>query len=138
MEVYYDANRVYPGSRLHPYAPGAPGQTGHVDLKAHPELIESALEDFVPFTHRPATQAFYELLRELNGPASHLESSDCAYRAPKPVVSRNSNDAIGESASRLLDDARWLVSRYTALQCSHRFSLFSCCSRYSPGGSTAI
>jgi hypothetical protein len=44
------------------------------------------------------------------------------------VVSRNSSDAIGERASRLLDDARWLVSRYTALQCPHRFHLFSCCS----------
>lgn len=84
MEVYYDHDRVYQGSRLHPYAAGAPGQTGHVDLKAHPELIASALEDFVPFAHRPATQAFYLLLHELNGPASHLETSDCAYRAPKP------------------------------------------------------
>jgi len=45
-----------------------------------------------------------------------------------PVVSRNSNEAIGECASRLLDDPRRLVSPYTALQCPHRFSLFSCCS----------
>src|SRR5450756_1856154 len=54
------------------------------------------------------------------------------------VVSRNSNEAIGECASRLLDDPRRLVSPYTSLQCPHRFSLFSCCSRCSPGGSTAI
>jgi hypothetical protein len=45
-----------------------------------------------------------------------------------PVVSRNSNEAIGECASRLLDDPRRLVSPYTPLQCPHRFSLFSCCS----------
>jgi hypothetical protein len=45
-----------------------------------------------------------------------------------PVVSRNSNESIGECASRLLDDARLLISRYTAPQCPHRFSLFSCCS----------
>jgi hypothetical protein len=90
VQVYYDEHRVYPGSRLHPYAPGDPGQTGYVDLKVHPELIESALEDFVPFAHRPATQAFYELLRALNGPASHLETSDCAYRAPKPHQDLNS------------------------------------------------
>jgi hypothetical protein len=44
------------------------------------------------------------------------------------VVSRNSNEAIGQCASRLLDDPRRLVSPYTALQCPHRFSLFSCCS----------
>jgi hypothetical protein len=94
MEVYYDDNRVYPGSRLHPYAPGAPGQTGHVDLKAHPERIESAMEDFVPFGERPATHAFYHLLRELNGPTSHLETSDCAYRAPKPHQDPNSPLAL--------------------------------------------
>jgi hypothetical protein len=46
---------------------------------------------------------------------------------PAAVVSKNSNDAFGECASRLLDNARWLVCRYTALQCP-RFSLFSCCS----------
>jgi hypothetical protein len=45
-----------------------------------------------------------------------------------PVVSRNSNEAIGQCASRLLDDPRRLVSPYTPLQCPHRFSLFSCCS----------
>jgi hypothetical protein len=32
---------------------------------------------------------------------------------PTGVVSRYSNDAIGECAGPLLDDARWLVSRYT-------------------------
>jgi hypothetical protein len=84
MQVYYDSARVYAGSRLHPYAAGAPGQTGHVDLKVHPELIASAMEDFLPFADRPATQAFYELLRVLNGPSSHLETSDCAFRASKP------------------------------------------------------
>jgi hypothetical protein len=94
MEVYYDPDRVYPGSRLHPYAPGAPGQTGHVDLKVHPERIESDLEDFVPFAHRAATHAFYDLLRELNGPTSHLETSDCAYRAPKPHHDPNSALAL--------------------------------------------
>jgi hypothetical protein len=36
-------------------------------------------------------------------------------------VSRNSNDAIGECASRLLDDPPRLVSPYTPLQCPHRF-----------------
>jgi hypothetical protein len=46
----------------------------------------------------------------------------------EPVVSRNSNEAIGQCASRLLDDPRRLVSPYTPLQCPHRFSLFSCCS----------
>lgn len=94
MQVYHDPNRTYPGSRPHPYQPGAPGQTGHVDFKAHPELIESSLEDFIPFAHRPATQVFYDLLRAVNGPASHLETSDCAYRAPKPHRDANSTLAL--------------------------------------------
>jgi hypothetical protein len=94
MKVYYDDARTYPGSRLHPYGAGATGQTGHVDLRAHPELIETALEDFVPFAQRAATRAFYDLLREVNGPASHLETSDCAYRAPKPHQDPNSPLAL--------------------------------------------
>ena len=38
------------------------------------------------------------------------------------------NDAIGECASPVLDDARWLVSRYTCCNVPTVFSLFSCCS----------
>jgi hypothetical protein len=34
----------------------------------------------------------------------------------EPVVSRNSNEAIGQCASRLLDDPRRLVSPYTPLR----------------------
>jgi Ca2+-transporting ATPase len=64
--------------------------------------------------------------------ASAQEPTDpmdiAVHAAAAAVVSRNSNEAIGECASRLLDDSRRLVSRYTPLQCPHRFSLFSCCS----------
>jgi hypothetical protein len=52
------------------------------------------MEDFVPFAHRSATQVFYQVLRELNGPASQLETSDCAYRAPKPHREPNSPLAL--------------------------------------------
>jgi hypothetical protein len=58
---------------------------------------------------------------------SLLIMAECSAKACA-VVSRNSNEAIGECASRLLDDPRRLVSPYTPLQCPHRFSLFSCCS----------
>jgi hypothetical protein len=63
------------------------------------------------------------------GPTRLLISSKMRPTPPaEPVVSRNSNEAIGQCASRLLDDPRRLVSPYTPLQCPHRFSLFSCCS----------
>jgi hypothetical protein len=56
-------------------------------------------------------------------------------RAASAIIKRRTSRSVQKlerrdlrTASRPLDDARWLVSRYTALQCSHHFSLFSCCS----------
>jgi hypothetical protein len=70
MQVYYDSGRSYETVRLHPYTASAPAQTGYVDLTANPELITTAMEDFLPYSHLEATQVFYRLLREINGPES--------------------------------------------------------------------
>jgi transposase-like protein len=69
-----------------------------------------------------AAQAFFRKALATNAP-----------RVPRKVtldgvVSRNSNEAIGQCAGRLLDEPPRLVSPSTPLQCPHRFSLFSCCS----------
>jgi hypothetical protein len=52
------------------------------DLKKHPELIRSSLEDFTPWAAYPATETFYQLLEWVNGPASMLETNDCAFTGP--------------------------------------------------------
>src|SRR5450759_2396445 len=54
-------------------------------------------------------------LLSLAGTDCRPQCSPCAAR-PEPVVSRNSNEAIGQCASRLLDDPRRLVSPYTPLR----------------------
>jgi hypothetical protein len=56
----------------------------YYDLTATPSLIRSALEDFVPWSHYPAIDAFYSLLEWLNQPQSLLESNDCAFSGPEP------------------------------------------------------
>jgi hypothetical protein len=42
------------------------------------------MEDFVPWSHYPAIDAFYTLLEWLNSPRSTLESNDCAFTGPHP------------------------------------------------------
>ncbi len=54
----------------------------YYDLKAHPELIRTALEDYIPWSQYAAVTQLYELLEGLNGIASILESNDCAFSGP--------------------------------------------------------
>lgn len=89
MITYYD-NRPYPIPRLHPYVAANPQQHGYVDFKTCPASIEATLEDFSQYAHRRAIQTFYGLIRELNGPNSHLETSDCALRPPSGHQDANS------------------------------------------------
>jgi hypothetical protein len=95
MEVYYDNDRTYPEPRPHPYEAGSPDQSGFVDFKTRPESIETVLEDFRPFASRSAIRTFYSFLRWINGPDSHLETNDCAFRVPSAHTDANSNLALG-------------------------------------------
>jgi hypothetical protein len=54
----------------------------YYDLRAHPELIATELEDFRPWEDFAAVRSFYRLLAWLNGPGSTLETNDCAFNAP--------------------------------------------------------
>ena len=68
-----------PGSRSHPWTCAELNISEvYVDFKIHPEKIEETLEDYQTITDEPAAEKFYGLLRYLNGPDSHLETSDCA------------------------------------------------------------
>lgn len=91
MTTYYDKSAELLEPRLHPYAPAPHSPPGCVDFKAHPELIESTLEDFRPFERWPAIQTFYSFLRWINGPESHLETCDCGLMAPGPHQDTNSS-----------------------------------------------
>jgi hypothetical protein len=69
--------------RSHPWT-GATGNPAsrYYDFKTEPELIRTALEDFLPWGHDPAVTVLYELLERLNATASILESNDCAFSGP--------------------------------------------------------
>jgi hypothetical protein len=71
--------------RSHPWTDAvASAASRYYDLKAHPDLIRTALEDFLPWSHYAAVTQLYELLERLNAPASILESNDCAFSGPQP------------------------------------------------------
>ena len=72
------------GGRYHPWTAAEYNlEAKYYDLKKQPELIETALEDFVPYAAWPAVQTFYKLLRWMNGPESYLESNDCTFTGPR-------------------------------------------------------
>jgi len=59
-----------------------------------PELIETTLEDFRPFSDQQAIKTFYAFLRWINGPESQLETNDCALRAPTSHSDANSHFSL--------------------------------------------
>ena len=71
--------------RSHPWTTTA-AEPAHryYDLRAQPELIPTVLEDFRPWDRHAAVQDFYRLIADINGPASALESNDCAFSGPEP------------------------------------------------------
>ncbi|MBG6247022.1 MAG: hypothetical protein EKD82_02130 [Candidatus Symbiopectobacterium sp. PLON1] len=49
----------------------------YYNFRENPELIETQLEDFSPYSDRPAIKLFYSFLKWINGNDSALESTDC-------------------------------------------------------------
>ena len=69
--------------RSHPWTGAiANPASRYYDFKTDPELIRTALEDFLPWGHDPAVTVLYELLERLNARTSILESNDCAFSGP--------------------------------------------------------
>lgn len=120
MITYYDNHRTYEVLRLHPYAPGGDQQSGYVDFKTDPDKIFSVLEDFIPYSHHPAIQSFYMLLKYINGPASFLESCDCALRPPASHSDSNSSLPIS------VHGRLFLMYREERLNCSSEHSEWLC------------
>jgi hypothetical protein len=82
--MFVDYDTEVPPARDHPWTvlQGKP-DARYWDFRAHPEQIPLALEDFTPWSHYPAIQRFYELLKWLNGSDSVFESNDCGLRPPR-------------------------------------------------------
>lgn len=117
MDIYHDREAGFEKPRLHPYISVRPGEAGFVDFKLQPEQIEQLLEDFLPLSHEPSIQAFYEFLRWLNGPESILESCDCALRGPEAHTFDYS------SRSLCVHGRLMLMHRDPRANCDERFDL---------------
>jgi hypothetical protein len=91
LQIYYDEGRTYGEARLFPYTPRSAEQSGYIDFKLYPERIQETLEDFRNYASTQAVQTFYSFLRWANGPDSHLETCDCAFRPPSPHNDTNSS-----------------------------------------------
>src|SRR3546814_11500396 len=63
--------------RPHPYARVHHDVRGqYYDFKARPELVGTALEDFVPHRDCAGTDEFFALLRHINRPDGPFETTD--------------------------------------------------------------
>jgi len=79
MQVYQHADPTLLRERSHPWTVAdSSAEHRYYDLREHPELIRTALEDLRDRGASPAIETFYRLIEAVNGPASSLESNDCA------------------------------------------------------------
>jgi len=102
MKTCEYAGPAFGDPRSHPWR-GTKGSAGsrYYDFTASPERIRSSLEDFRPWAHYPAIQAFYGLLERLNHVGSVLESNDSAFEAPHGNDSRAAGEA-NECSGRVM------------------------------------
>jgi hypothetical protein len=95
MQSYSYAGPAFTEPRSHPWTDtAASSRHRYYDLTAMPGLIRSSLEDFVPWAHYPAIDAFYALLEWLNQPGSAIESNDCAFTGPEPQPPQQAGAAL--------------------------------------------
>jgi hypothetical protein len=88
--------------RQHPWIASECDPNGrYYDFKTHPELIETSLEDFLPYADRAAIQHFFRMMRWLNGPHSILESNDCKLKPLEPNGTPNITPAGLQITGRL-------------------------------------
>jgi len=88
--------------RSHPWVDtaGRPECRYH-DLTRSPELIRTALEDLVPWSHYPAIETLYGLIERLNGTGSPWESNDCEFTGPQAHTTPGAPHAL-ECSGRLM------------------------------------
>lgn len=96
------AGQPFAAPRSHPWVGAAADPNSrYYDFTASPEQIRSSLEDFVPWGHYAAVEAFYVLLERLNHGKSLLESNDCAFTGPHPSESTTTQKAL-ECSGRVM------------------------------------
>lgn len=86
--VLYDPNRPpnmrgLDTIRAHPWDTSAasPGER-YIDLKEHPDMVEEALADLQGCRDHPTSDALVQLILDINGHSSVLETNDFLFRCP--------------------------------------------------------
>jgi hypothetical protein len=103
MKTCEYAGGVFPELRSHPWLESKTDLAAHYyDFTIYPQLIRSALEDFVPWGHYGAIETFYALLERLNHPRSAFETNDCEFTGPHGNVEPEIPKAFGCSGRLML------------------------------------
>jgi hypothetical protein len=84
MKTCEYAGTPFAEPRSHPWVDATDNpECRYYDLTASPAHIRESMEDFKPWNHYPAIEAFFGLLERLNNAKSGLESNDCAFSGPE-------------------------------------------------------
>src|SRR5215213_968971 len=89
-------------TRTHPWTTALSDESHrYYNLIEKPELIETSLEDFLPYNNYPAIQTFYELLKWLNGSDSIFESNDSALSNKIEINTDRNTPQIAQQSHRI-------------------------------------
>jgi len=103
MKTCEYAGGVFPELRSHPWqASRTDVAARYYDFTASPQLIRSALEDFVPWARYGAIETFYALLQWLNHARSAFETNDCEFTGPHDNDQQEIRKALGCSGRLML------------------------------------
>jgi hypothetical protein len=103
MKTCEYAGGVFPELRSHPWLTSTTDLAAHYyDFTAAPQLIRSALEDFVPWGRYGAIETFYAMLERLNHARSALETNDCEFTGPHGNTEPEIPKAFGCSGRLML------------------------------------
>jgi hypothetical protein len=84
MQVHWNPNlekRLREIPRSHPWTSSTEdSRANYVDLRANPQSVREALEDYKPYEDQLGIQRFYDMLLWANGPDSLIETNDCLLR----------------------------------------------------------
>ena len=80
MHAFHDAEEGIGEPRPHPWQGSAYDPNARfVDFLRYPELIRTSLEDFLPYSDRPAIERFFQLLEWMQSPSTIWETTESKF-----------------------------------------------------------
>ncbi|HEX8352152.1 MAG TPA: hypothetical protein VF611_04615 [Pyrinomonadaceae bacterium] len=92
MRAYWEETQQH-GIRMQPWTEAEHDPSAkYYNLREHPELTETSLEEFIGLAHYESVQRFFALLRWMNGPDSPYETTDSRMGQPQANGQRDLAD----------------------------------------------